>query len=139
MRVGIRFQVKREAIAAAFARKDAEAQAEVEAAVKASGLRVHDTAASLCAVDTGYMRSRLGLAFSADAGNYSADIGWNAATFVDGVHPRTGEAPPFYPPFVEFGTARQAAQPSLLPALEAELPTLKAEIAAALARAMARG
>lgn len=137
MRVGFRFQVRRAEIAAAFARKSEAAQQEVAEIIQQSGLRMHAMAGELCAEDTGYMKSHLGLAYSADGGTYQSEVGWTEADFVAGTHPRTKAHPPFYPPFVEFGTSRNAAQPAVTPAFEAEAPRVRTEIAAALARAMA--
>ncbi len=57
--------------------------------------------------------------------------GWDAADFE-----REGE--PFYPPFVELGTSRQAAQPSIEPAWLEVQGRLRLDIAADMRRSINR-
>lgn len=88
--------------------------------------RIRDRAAQLAAKDTGYMARSTKYKLSADELTFEA--GWWVEDFLP-------HGLPFYPPFVEFGTSQQAAQPALGPAYEESMPDYVAAIREDIRRA----
>lgn len=76
---------------------------EVAKDLQRRALRVEGAAKRLCPVDTGRLRSSITNELGTDAEGLVAVIGTDVE----------------YAPYVELGTSRMAAQPFLLPALEA--------------------
>lgn len=97
--------------------------ARLRQAMELSRLRVYDRQQQLVAVDTGRMKRLTRSVMREDGLRY--EIGWLAEDFV-------AEGEDFYPPFPELGTVKQAAQPSLLPALFEEEPVLLRQLGLAL-------
>lgn len=81
-----------------------------------------------CAKDTWFMHDHARFVLSKDRLSYEA--GWFNEDFA-----AAGKR--FYPIFVEFGTRRMAAQPSLFPANEHLRPMMLAELGAEIRRAIA--
>jgi HK97 gp10 family phage protein len=81
------------------------------------------------AYDTGFMHDHL-LKIVSEAG-LTFEVGWDASDFI-----ANGKA--FYPFFVEYGTSRMAAQPSLEPAYRKYTPRFRSELNNALRGAIAR-
>jgi HK97 gp10 family phage protein len=117
------------ALVANFYASDAEIQRAARAAVKRAGDAMFEIAEALCAVDTGFMVEHMRERIT--EGGYAVSIGWDAADFED-----AGLA--FYPPFVEFGTSKMAAQPAIGPAFEIVAPEFEAELAAVVTAAIER-
>lgn len=88
----------------------------IKEAVKLSALSIEATAKQLCPVDTGRLRSSIHHEITAFG--FNATVGTNVE----------------YAPFIEFGTARQRAQPYLFPAAEAERTAFLRNIKAALSK-----
>lgn len=99
---------------------DAEATRECVDAVHRAGDRFLDLVRDRCARDTGFMADHVRVEYSEKG--YTFEGGWNADDF-------ESSGLPFYPPFPEFGTSRQPAQPSLLPAFEDVSQSLEADLA----------
>lgn len=76
---------------------------EVARDLQRRALQVDRAAKRLCPVDTGRLRSSITNELGTDAQGLLAAVGTNVE----------------YAPYVELGTSRMAAQPFLLPALEA--------------------
>lgn len=76
---------------------------EVAKDLQRRALQVDGAAKRLCPVDTGRLRSSITNEIGQDGGGLVALIGTNVE----------------YAPYVELGTSKMAAQPFLLPALEA--------------------
>lgn len=86
-------------------------EAAIKGAVAEIALGVERGAKERCPVDTGRLRSSIGVNF--EDGGLAADVGSNVE----------------YAPHVEFGTVNMAAQPYLTPALEAEGAKARATVA----------
>jgi hypothetical protein len=110
-------------VIASLGRYDRSTQDRLRAEMEASRQRAYETQQALCAVDTGRMQ-RLTRSEMRDDG-FRYEMGWTEPDFA-------AEGQPFYPPFPELGTVKQAAQPSLLPALFQEEPLLIAGLERAL-------
>jgi hypothetical protein len=82
----------------------------------------------LCAKRTGFMASMLKGTLTPNG--YGFDAGWSADDFF-------AAGLDFYPPFVEFGTSRMAAQPALGPAWAEIMPDHKQRMHAAVFGAVA--
>lgn len=95
------------ALVANFRAIDRQLQRDVRRTVKRNAERMLELVHAYVAFDTGRML-RLAKILYTPSG-LAFEIGWLAADFY-------AEGEPFYPPFVEIGTYRQAAQPSVLPA-----------------------
>lgn len=116
-------------VAANFVAADARAQRAIKKIVRASGVRVHERQRALAPVDTGFMRSQLRVEFT--EGGYAYEAGYRESDF-----DAAGE--PFYPVYVEFGTATQPAQPHVFPARDEEAPRFRRELRDALSAAIRR-
>lgn len=92
---------------------DKRVQASIKRTVRDAGFAEYSLAYALCAVDTGFMQENLTLEFLPSELGY--ELGWQASDFI-------GAGRPFYPPYVEFGTVKMAAQPALFPARDAIRP-----------------
>ena len=84
----------------------------------------------LCPVDTGFMREHI-RKYITPAG-LAYEVGWDASEFFE-----AGLAPYFF--WVEFGTVKMSAQPSLTPAYAHERPIFERRVREAVQRAIARG
>lgn len=114
------------ALLANFHSMNAEIQAGSVAIVARIAERVREKTAARAAYDTGFMHDNVRKMLSAKGLTYT--VGWFTEDFVGKV---------FYPPYPEFGTSRQSAQPALMPSAREGEEELKAEIAALIARATA--
>lgn len=108
---------------------DRRAQRAITQLVRRYGVATHDLARALCPVDTGFMRSQLRLRMTEQG--YGYEVGWDASDF-------DAAGLPFYPLFVEFGTSRMAARPSLFPAEQAIRPQFTAALRRAVREAVER-
>lgn len=99
-------------------------------AVRRSGRRVQRGTKQLCPEDTGWMKEHVRLDISRT--ELTFEVGWRAEDFVDSP---TGR---FYPPYVEYGTSRNKAQPSLTPTWETEHPRFTGDIRAEVQKAIRR-
>lgn len=96
-------------LVANFHAADKRVQWAVRDLVRETALEVQELTRFLCPVRTGFMRDHVRHWIS-DKG-FAFEVGWDAQDFFD-----AGLA--FYPYFVEYGTRKMAAQPSLTPAYE---------------------
>lgn len=112
------------------------AKKEIRRVVGESAIRVQVRTIDLCPKDTFFMSEHVRADFS--PGGYKYTVGWDANDFV-GTEDENGRPRPFYPPYVEFGTRKMRAQPSLSIAFIEEEPRFKANMAKALSTAYARG
>lgn len=121
------------AIAANFRGADQVLVREVKAVVRNAGYLVVDFARALVPIDTSFMHDHVGVVFSPDGRVFEA--GWDEADF-------DAAGLPFYPLYVEFGTSKMAAQPSLYPAYKEVQPIFLADlrdaVRASIDRAAAR-
>lgn len=112
-RPGVRFTVDAEGVVrdilGLYERAVEAAREEVATALQ----RVHDGTELIVPVDTKFMRDHISILPSEDG--LSGEVGWRDSVFLD-----AGRE--FYPPFVEFGTSKMAAQPALMPTFEEERP-----------------
>jgi hypothetical protein len=97
--------------------------------VKRNGDRLLELIRAYVAFDTGRMLRLAKVTYSPSGLVFEG--GWDAADFYK-------ENEPFYPPFVELGTYRQAAQPSVLPAWQEIQGRLRDEIARDMRRSANR-
>lgn len=97
------------ALAANFHALEFAAISEIKNAVQKWGEETQRLTQQFCPVDTGFMREHVTLVFSPNG--YAFEVGWSADDFLS-----AGLA--FYPFFVEFGTVKMDAQPSLFPAYQ---------------------
>lgn len=73
------------------------------------GAAIRQRVQATCARDTGFMADHVQDIYAPSG--LSFEVGWDASDFFE-----AGKA--FYPEFVEFGTVKMEAQPSLLPAYD---------------------
>ncbi len=101
----------------------------IKRTVRGAGFAEYSIAYGLVPVDTGFMQDHLTLEFSPSELGY--ELGWKQDDF-------TAAGLSFYPPHLEFGTSKMAAQPSLFPARDTVRPefqrNLRRDIRAALRR-----
>lgn len=116
-------------LAANFRGVDARLRRDVRRTVARNAGRMLELVHAYVAFDTGRML-RLAKILMTPSG-LAFEIGWLAADFY-------AEGEEFYPPFVEIGTYRQAAQPSVLPAYLEVKGRLSDEIARDMRRAAVR-
>jgi HK97 gp10 family phage protein len=98
---------------------DRRVQAAVKRSVRDAGFSEYQIAYGLCPVDTGFMQDNLTLEFHPSELSY--ELGWKEEDF-------TAAGLGFYPIFVEFGTSKMAAQPSLFPARDAVRPEFRTKL-----------
>lgn len=130
---GVRLQLSMRnasAVAANFRAFDAVFQEDARRLVRESGEFCRELTQFFCPVDTGFMRGHVKTTYSDDGLVF--ETGWLESDFID-------EGLAFYPPHVEFGTVKMAAQPSLGPAVEEMVPRLQRDLAIAWKRSMRRG
>lgn len=84
-----------------------------------SGKRAYRIAQQLCPVDEGFMKDNMELVFTDE--DLFWELGWEERVF-------TEAGLPFYPPYQEYGTDRNQAQPSITPAHFEESPRFQKEI-----------
>lgn len=108
---------------------DAIAQEESVAAVRRAGDAFLDIVHATVAYDKGFMHDNVRVEYSTRG--YTFEGGWNEDDFA-------AAGLPFYPPFVEFGTSTQAAQPSIMPAYDQVAARLERDLASTLARSLER-
>jgi HK97 gp10 family phage protein len=116
-----------DAIVANFYATDKKVQAAVRRVVKRNGKDVQRLTKSLAPVDTGKMKRNVRLEFSESGLRF--EVGWWNEDFIEDEH--------FYPFYQEFGSARNAAQPSLGPAYDMNRPIYQAELRAEIKKAVA--
>ena len=123
-------------LVANFHRADVRTQREIRRAVKDAGDFFVDLARFLAPVRTEWMRDHLRASYSEDGLVFEG--GYRIEDFVG----RTGyDGKPittFYPPLVEDGTRKMAAQPHVRPAFEEAVDGLGRDISASLRRALTR-
>lgn len=117
------------AIVGNFRAYDRQLQINLRRTVTRNSNRMLELIRAYVAFDTGRMlrlakvvKSPSGLVFEG---------GWLAADFFN-------EGEPFYPPYVELGTSRMSAQPSLLPAYLETVGRLRSDIARDMRRSANR-
>lgn len=108
---------------------DEIAQAECVDAVRRAGDGFLDAVHRRVAYDTGFMYNNVRVEYTPKG--YTFEGGWNEDDF-------SAAGLPFYPPFVEFGTSRQSAQPSILPAYDEVSKRLESDLARSLAQSLER-
>lgn len=124
------FGVRDEAgLVANFRAIDTRLQRDARASVKRNANRMLELVHAYVAFDTGRML-RLAKILMTPSG-LAFEIGWLASDFY-------AEGEEFYPPFVELGTYRQAAQPSVLPAYLEVQGRLRDDLARDMRRAAVR-
>lgn len=84
-----------------------------QAAIRKVATDIQATAQRLAPVDTGFLRSSIGVTYSGAGASFSAQIAATAE----------------YAGFVEYGTSRTPPQPFLGPAFDQHLPRLEAAMA----------
>lgn len=99
---------------------DAIGKESARAAVHRAGENFLREVYPFVAFRTGRMLRLCKVSFSAN--EFSFEGGWDARDF-------EAEGQPFYPPFVELGTSRQAAQPSIEPAYRVVAGQLQRDLA----------
>lgn len=105
---------------------DVRIQRAVQKRVRRVGEDVHAVAYSLCPVDTGFMQDHLALEFTPKGFGFS--VGWKEEEF-------SAAGLPFYPPYVVFGTDKQAPQDPLTPAYNQHIPPFQASLGAIIREA----
>ncbi|HYC50691.1 MAG TPA: hypothetical protein VEB19_06210 [Gemmatimonadaceae bacterium] len=123
-------------LVANFHQADVRAQREIRRAVKDAGDFFLDLGYFLAPVDSSWMRDHLRARYSDDGLVFEG--GYRSEDFVG----RTGydgrEITEFYPPLVEDGTRKMAAQPHVRPAFEEATDYLSRDVSRSLRRAIAR-
>jgi HK97 gp10 family phage protein len=94
--------------------------------VREFSLYTRDLTRFFCPVGSGFMQRQVKTELLDDG--YAFETGWNAEDFFNANRS-------FYPPFVEFGTRKMPARPSLGRAMEIAGPEFKDAIASAVATA----
>jgi HK97 gp10 family phage protein len=117
-------------LAARFHAADARITKEVQAAAKTWGEYCKQLTKEFCPVDTEWMRDHVRTEYLNNGLTF--ETGWSYDDFVG--HGNSA----FYPYYQEFGTVNHAAQPSLGPASEIVMPLYRADVSAALRRAVER-
>lgn len=101
----------------------------IRATTRRSGTRAYKAAQRYCPVDTRFMKDNMRLEFSDD--DLIWELGWDEGDF-------EAAGLPFYPPYQEYGTSRNVAQPSVTPAHFEEEPRYQRELARDIEAALAR-
>lgn len=117
------------ALAANFHAADEVLHEEVRGAVDRARTETHDIAEQLAPKASGFMADHIRDEESEGGLTYS--VGFDPADF-------KAAGLEFYPPYVEFGTENNPAQPFLLPAGEIVRPHFEADVREALQRAASR-
>jgi len=118
------------AIVANFYRMNERIVEEMRVATRRSGQETRDLAVQLAPKETGYMARNIKVSYTKD------EIGFDVYCDPDDYLPH---GLPFYPFYQELGTSRMEAQPFLRPAFEAMSPHYKADISAAIRKALRQG
>lgn len=127
----LNFRIRDEqALYANFRAFDRTYVASVKRTVKRNGARMLELIRAYVAFDTGRMLRLARVDYSASGLTFEG--GWSAQDFY-------AEGEPFYPPFVELGTSRMAAQPSLLPAYQEIQGRLREDLLRDMRRSVNRG
>lgn len=108
---------------------DASAQRVIRETVRWGGEETERIVRATVPYDQGFMHDHVRTEYSNDGLRY--ETGWFAEDFA-------GAGLPFYPPFVEFGTSRAPAQPSLFPAREEVVPKFQQRLRQRLRAAIRR-
>lgn len=106
------------------------AKADARAAVQRAGTKFKEVVQATVAYDTGFMHDHVRVEYTPQG--YAFEGGWNQDDF-----DAAGLA--FYPPFVELGTSRMQARPSIEPAYREVAARLDADLAATLRASLERG
>lgn len=109
--------------------KDRRLVTDVKRSVKRNGSRMLELVHAYVAFDTGRMLRLVKVIYSPSGLTFQC--GWLAADFY-------AEGEPFYPPYVELGTSRMSAQPSLVPAWLEVQGKLRADVSRDMRRAANR-
>jgi hypothetical protein len=118
-----------EAMIANFYAADPIAQRQFRAAVVDHAEGVVRVTKVYAAVDTGFMRDHT--RYTLSPSGLISEQGWFMDDFASA-------GLDFYPPYVEFGTSRMAAQPALLPAANVMAPQFEARLSAIVAATLRR-
>jgi HK97 gp10 family phage protein len=121
-----------EGLVANFYATNRRIQKEVKELVGDIASKIHQRTVDLCPKDTFYMSEHVRTDFS-DQG-YTFEVGWDAADFL-GTFDAKGRPRAFYPFFVEFGTKKMRAQPSLSLAWKEVTPEFSGRLNTILSRA----
>lgn len=116
-------------IVAAFGRADRALTAELKRIIRRGAILTRDVTRRLAPRRTGFMANRVTIWI--DPTGLASEVGWQADDFLN-----VGKA--FYPVFVELGTRKMAAQPSLGPAHRYAQPIIRQEMRAAVRTTVAR-
>lgn len=84
-----------------------------------------------CPRDSGFMAENVEIHYTRD--QMTSEVGWDEENFI-----ANSPTKRFYPIYVEFGTSRNAAQPSLFPAMEQARPYYEQNLRDALRAAIRR-
>jgi HK97 gp10 family phage protein len=107
------------ALVANFYAADRDVKAAAQALVERSGDAMIEIAQTISPVDTGFMRDHIRKRVTEQG--MAVSIGWESADFEEaGLQ--------FYPPYVELGTMRMTAQPTIWPAYDEVAPQFEQEL-----------
>lgn len=114
------------ALAANFRSKDQQLQREVRRIVRENGQFCKELTQFFAPRDTGFMADHVETTYTHDGLIF--ETGWDSADFFEaGLQ--------WYVPYVEWGTSKMAAQPSLTPAYEETVVQFKRDLSKALRNA----
>jgi HK97 gp10 family phage protein len=117
------------ALAANFYAADREVTRAAQDLIERSGDAMIEIAQTICPVDTAFMRNHIKKRVTERG--MAVSIGWEATDFEEaGLQ--------FYPPFVELGTSRAGAQPTIWPAYDEVVPQFEQELSELLSAAIER-
>lgn len=117
------------AIVANFYAYDDDVQRGARQIVEDTGSAIVAIVQSIVPVDTGFMRDHVKAVLSPS--HLVVTAGWDAGDF-------DAAGLPFYPPYVEFGTVKMSAQPSLFPAYAVVAPDFEADLSSLISGAQTR-
>jgi hypothetical protein len=123
-------------LVANFHQADVRAQREIRRAVKDAGDFFLDLGYFLAPVDSSWMRDHL-KKFTGNDG-LIFEGGYRIEDFIGQTNDHGKKITEFYPPMVEDGTRKMAAQPHVRPAFEEAVDYLDKDISRSLRRAIAR-
>jgi HK97 gp10 family phage protein len=117
------------ALVANFYAADEEIQSEALRLVESAGDAMVEVAQGISPVDTGFMRDHIKKRVTERG--YAVSIGWEAEDF-------ESAGLQFYPPFVELGTSRMPAQPTIWPAYDEVAPQFEQDLSDLISAAIDR-
>jgi len=117
------------AVVANFYSAEREVVRAAQDLVRRTGDAMKEIAQTISPVDTGFMRDHIRARYTEQG--LAVSVGWLAEDFEEaGLQ--------FYPPYVELGTSRQGAQPTIWPAYDEVAPQFEQELSDLLSAAIER-